>query len=98
MPWHVDALPETRDGEQARFGAVAKLLDDALARARPLNQDLGLQSGRHRVGDAIHHRTIGEEREGPSAGRADEFDQLFDDRLFGAGVVATGEVLRHVKK
>jgi len=36
---HVDALPEARDGEEARFGAVAKLLDDALARARPLDED-----------------------------------------------------------
>ena len=33
MARHVDALPEARDGEEARLGAVAELLDDALARA-----------------------------------------------------------------
>ena len=65
---------------------------------RALDEDLGLESRRDGVGHAVHHRAIGEERERPAPGRGDEFDELFDDRRFGARVVAPGEVVRHVEQ
>ena len=77
---------------------VAELLDERSARERALDQHFGRESRRDRFGDALHDRAIGEERERAPAGGGDESDQLFDDRGFGVGVVATGEVVGHVEQ
>ncbi len=98
MARHVDALPETGDREEARFVAGAELLDDALARKGALHEDLGVESRRHRLGDPVHHRTIGEECQRATAGRGDEFDEFFDDRRFGVRSLSFRKVGGHVEQ
>ena len=98
MPRDVNALPEAGHCEQARFGAIAKLLNDSLTRQCALHEHGGIDSWLDGVGDSVHHRAIRKQGEGPPTRGADEPDELFDDGFFGGVVVSRGKVLGYVEQ
>ena len=55
--------------------------------------------GVDRLGDAVHHAAVGEEREGAPARGVDERGELVDDRGLGAvGVARSGKCAGHVEQ